>query len=329
MKISGEINSQMNFNASKFNGTGVLTVFDAQDTVDIVNLQGLAVVLPGGLIFNGNISITNGKFSTSFTVPKDISYGNNNGKVVIYFYNNQYDGLGYTKNIIVGGTDSLAVNNGIGPVIKIFFDDTTTTNPRLVNPNSTLIVKLNDSNGLNTTGTGIGHKLEGILNGNVNNPIDFTNYFTSNLNSNGKSGTINYQLSDLNPGNYSLKVIAWDVYDNSSSATTNFDVVNSGGLVIDDIYNYPDPFASTTTFTFQQNLAAAINVKIKIYTVAGRLIRELESNGITSKFVKINWDGRDQDGDLIANGTYLYKVIVHSVDGEYSQSALGKLAKVR
>jgi hypothetical protein len=328
-KVSGEIRKPDNSLWSSFNGTGILTMFDSQIIFDLVNLDNFPMVLPGGIIFRGNISVTNGKFSTSFTVPKDISYEDQNGKVTLYFYNSNLDGLGYTTNIIVGGTDTTVVNNNIGPVIRIFFDDTTTTNPRLVNPNSTLIVKLYDANGLNTTGTGIGHKLEGILNGDNNNPIDFTNYFTSDINSGGKSGTINYQFSGLNPGNYSLKVVAWDVFNNSSSATTNFDVVSSSGLVIDDVYNYPDPFASNTTFTFQQNIAAAINVKIKIYTVAGRLIREIESNGITSKFVKVDWDGRDQNGDLIANGTYLYKVIVHSVDGQYSQSALGKLAKVR
>jgi hypothetical protein len=328
-RISGEIRKPDNSLWSSFNGSAILTMYDAQRTFDLVNLLNFPILLQGGIIFNGNISVTNGKFSTSFRVPKDISYGNDTGKVVVYFYNNNNGGLGYTKNIIVGGTDSSAVINTVGPTIRIFFDDTTTTNPRLVNPNSTLIVKIYDANGLNTTGTGIGHKLEGILNGNANNPIDFTNYFTSDLNSGGKSGTINYQFSGLEPGNYSLKVIAWDVFNNSSNATANFDVVNSSGLVIDDVYNYPDPFASNTTFTFQQNLAAAINVKIKIYTVAGRLIREIESNGITSKFVKVDWDGRDQDGGLIANGTYLYKVIVHSVDGQYSQSALGKLAKVR
>jgi hypothetical protein len=328
-KVSGEIRKPDNSLWSGFNGTGILTMYDSQRIFDLVNLDNFPMVLPGGIIFRGDISVTNGKFSTSFTVPKDISYADQNGKVSLYFYNSNIDGFGYTTNIIVGGTDTTVVNNNKGPVIRIFFDDTTTTNPQLINPSSMLIVKLYDANGLNTTGTGIGHKLEGILNGDNNNPIDFTNYFTSDINSGGKSGTINYQFNGLNPGNYSLKVAAWDVFNNSSSATTNFDVISSSGLVIDDVYNYPDPFASNTTFTFQQNLAAAINVKIKIYTVAGRLIRVIESNGITGKFIKVDWDGRDQNGDLIANGTYLYKVIVHSVDGQYSQSALGKLAKVR
>jgi hypothetical protein len=327
-KVSGEIRKPDNSFWSDFNGDGILTMFDSKRTYDLVNLANYPIILPGGIIFRGSISVTNGKFSTSFTVPKDISYENQNGKVVLYFSNSNYDGLGYTTNIIVGGTDTTAKNNGHGPDIKIYFDDTTTTNPRLVNPSSTLIVKLLDSNGLNTTGTGIGHKLEGILNGDNNNPIDFTNYFTSDVNSGGKSGVISYKFNGLDPGNYSLKVVAWDVFNNSSSATVNFDVISSNGLVLEDIYNYPDPFASNTTFTFQQNLAAPINVKIKVYTVAGRLIREIERFGISNKFVKVDWDGRDQNGDLLANGTYLYKVIVHSVDGQYSQSALGKLAKI-
>jgi hypothetical protein len=327
-KVSGEIRKTDNSLWSDFNGNGILTMFDSQRSYDLVNLDNYSIILPGGIIFRGNISVTNGKFSTGFTVPKDISYENKNGKVVLYFYNSSLDGLGYTTNIIVGGTDTTAVNNKIGPDIKIYFDDTTTTNPKLVNPTSSLIVKLYDGNGLNTTGTGIGHKLQGILNGDNNNPIDFTNYFTSDVNSSGKSGVVNYKLSGLDPGTYSLKVTAWDVFNNSSNETITFDVINTNGLVISDVYNYPDPFASNTMFTFQQNLASPINVKIKVYTVAGRQIREIERYGITSKFVKVDWDGRDQNGDLIANGTYLYKVIVHSVDGKYNQSALGKLAKI-
>jgi len=59
------------------------------------------------------------------------------------------------------------------------------------------------------------------------------------------------------------------------------------------------------------------------------MIRQIEAKGIEEKFVKINWDGRDQDGDIIANGTYLYKIIVNSMDGKYNQSVLGKMAIIR
>ena len=71
------------------------------------------------------------------------------------------------------------------------------------------------------------------------------------------------------------------------------------------------------------------DVKIKIYTVSGRLIQELEKSNVIDKFVRVNWDGRDRDGNIIANGTYLYKIIVKNPGGEFTKSVLGKLAVIR
>ena len=70
-------------------------------------------------------------------------------------------------------------------------------------------------------------------------------------------------------------------------------------------------------------------MKIKIYTVAGRLIKVINSYGVYDKYVTIDWDGRDQDGSLIANGVYFYKVILKSTDDSFSQSVIGKLAVMR
>jgi flagellar hook assembly protein FlgD len=124
-------------------------------------------------------------------------------------------------------------------------------------------------------------------------------------------------------------VKAWDVFNNFSSAEANFSVVSDSELVIRDVYNYPDPFSSNTTFTFQQNLNKLLDVKIRVYTVAGRLIRQIKAMNVSDRFVRIPWDGRDQDGSPIANGTYLYKIIVRTVDGSYSKSVLGKMAVIR
>lgn len=70
-------------------------------------------------------------------------------------------------------------------------------------------------------------------------------------------------------------------------------------------------------------------MKIRIYTVAGRLIKQIEQNYVNDKFVKIYWDGRDQDGDVIANGTYFYKITVNTLDGAFTKSVLGKMAIIR
>jgi hypothetical protein len=295
----------------------------------MVEQPDITINLQGGIIFRGQVSVTNGKFNSNFIVPKDISYENQNGKVVFLFYDNNADGLGFTSNIVVGGTDTTAVNDKTGPKIDIYFDDVTFKNSYLVNTNSKLIIKLSDPTGLNTTGTGIGHNIEGVLNDDINNPIDFTTYFTGDLDAGGKSGQVNYQFNNLNEGNYKLQVKAWDVFNNFSIETTYFDVVSGNSLTVSDVYNYPNPFSGKTTFTFQQNLNKTFDVKIKIYTVAGRLIKVIDSYGVHDKYVTIEWDGKDQDGGLLANGVYFYKVILKSTDDSFSQSVIGKLAVVR
>jgi flagellar hook assembly protein FlgD len=72
-----------------------------------------------------------------------------------------------------------------------------------------------------------------------------------------------------------------------------------------------------------------MDLRIKIYTIAGRLIKEIERTNVTEKFVTVDWDGRDEDGDPLANGTYLYKIIVKTLDNSLNKSVLGKLAVIR
>jgi hypothetical protein len=314
-----------------FAGEGILSVYDSYRTVklDDVNFTP-GVRIQGGLIFRGLVSINNGRFAADFTVPKDIAYENRNGKIVLYFYNEFTDGVTFTENILVNGTDSSAVNDGKGPEVDIFFDTPEYRNSYLVNPNSEIIIKLRDETGLNTTGLGVGHRLEGILNDKINEPIDFSGHFTGDKDAGGRSGEVRYSFTDLQEGNYKILVKAWDVFNNFSSKTEYFTVVGSEDRDLREVYNYPNPFRENTVFTFQQNFKTSVNVKIKIYSIAGRLIREIERFGIspTETFVKVEWDGRDQDGDRVGNGTYLYKVIVNSMDGGHSRSALGKLAVV-
>jgi len=313
---------------SNFSGKAIISVFDANRSLYLKDMN-YTVSLPGGLLFRGMVTITNGKFEANFTVPKDISYQNRNGKVVAYAFNDTYDGVGYTDKIIVGGTDTTSTNDGNGPAIEIYFDDLAFESSYLVNSNFTLLAKLEDETGINTTGSGVGHNLEAIINDDEDNPIDLTTSFVGDLDAGGKSGLVNYKFSNFEEGDYKIKMEAWDVFNNLSSEETYFSVVNSDGLTIREVVNYPNPFSDNTTFTFQHNLTKALNVKVKVYTIAGRLIKMIEQYNLLDKFVRIPWDGRDEDGDQLANGTYLYKLIVESTDGEYNDTVLGKLAVIR
>lgn len=133
----------------------------------------------------------------------------------------------------------------------------------------------------------------------------------------------------LSKGEHNLKVFTKDVYGRIQSQP----VVNKYFRVTSDleilrIYNYPNPFANHTYFTFVLTHIPD-EMTIKIYTIAGRLIREIKLSSIdlTTNFNKVLWDGRDEDGDLLGNGVYLYKVIAKK--GERTQSIIQKLAIVR
>lgn len=329
--LTGSVRDGNNSVKSDFNGEGILSIYDSRRFVTYEDFgPGYSTVQQGGLIFKGRVSIKNGIFTASFIVPKDISYENKNGKIVFYFYNNESDGVAVTSNIIIGGTDSSVVNDGKGPEIEISFDDLQNTNGYLINPNSSLLVKLSDETGLNTTGSGIGHKLEAVLNNNEANTIDLSNYFSGDLDAEGNSGQVKYKFNNLGKGENKILVKAWDVFNNFSSQMEFFKVVENSGSTIDYVMNYPNPSRGATTFTFQHNIDKPIAVKIKVYSIAGRVIAEIEKNDIsTDRFVKIDWNGRDKDNNEIANGVYLYKIIVNSLDGSVSQNVIGKLAVVR
>jgi len=127
------------------------------------------------------------------------------------------------------------------------------------------------------------------------------------------AGKIFYPLKNVMEGGHEIHIKAWDNSNNSSSAETNFYVVLNDQLVIRDLLNYPNPFPTGTEFTFWINLDS--DVEIKIYTIAGRLIRVLKNLQAHSGFNHFYWDGLDQDQDLLANGVYLYKICANSLNG--------------
>ena len=116
-------------------------------------------------------------------------------------------------------------------------------------------------------------------------------------------------MEKVDAGEHELKLSAFDNMNNQAESQISFRISTTSELSIDQVVNYPNPFKTNTDFTFQTNREGA-QAKIKIYTVSGRLIQELESYYSTLGYNQIPWDGRDRDGDNLANGVYLYKIIL-------------------
>jgi len=157
----------------------------------------------------------------------------------------------------------------------------------------------------------------------VQNAIMSTSYDTNNR-------IIIYEFeTKLENGEHTLKIFGKNVYGKLESAPgyeKYFSVFNEMRIL--NTYNYPNPFTNQTFFTFSLTKIPD-QLKIKVFSVAGRLVKEINKNAseLRVDFNKIPWDGRDEDGDLLANGVYIYKIILRN-RGE-SITSTYKLAIVR
>jgi hypothetical protein len=178
------------------------------------------------------------------------------------------------------------------------------------------LAKLQDSNGINTV-SGIGHDISAVLDGDETNPIILNDYYEASLDD-YTNGVVSYPLRDLEPGPHTITLRAWDVYNNSSTADIEFLVFDEDkGLVIENVLNYPNPFVNYTEFWFNHNSSEPLDISVQIFTVSGKLVRTLNGQTSGGKSVStlskdIIWDGRDDFGDKLGKGVYIYKLKVKS-----------------
>ncbi|MCX6164596.1 MAG: C25 family cysteine peptidase, partial [Ignavibacteriae bacterium] len=312
---------------STYNGEITIKIFDVDKNVTFYDFGWpFYFRLDGGTIFKGKTKIINGKWTIKFIVPRDISYTTGNGKLLSYFTDRISEGSGYTDRFVLNGIDTTAVVDSTGPIINAFIDNRNFRSGDVVNQNTKIIADFFDVNGINLTGQ-IGHKLEAVINDDENSKIDLTPYYNSDTSY--QHGSLEYPMQNLADGKFKLKIRAWDTYNNLSESVLYYTVKSNSDLFVDKVYNYPNPFKDFTSFTFQHNLDSRVSVKIKIYTVSGRLIKEITRTNIADKNVILDWDGRDNDSDAIANGTYIYKITIKSDDGLFNKTSTGILAKLK
>ncbi|MBR9977356.1 MAG: type IX secretion system sortase PorU [Bacteroidetes bacterium] len=304
-----------------FSGTAEVSLFDAQRTLLVPEWGEYSYTMPGGLLYRGQARIEDGRFSLSFIVPKDISYENSPGRVAIYFDNLETDGAGYYLDLRLGGSDTTVVPDGDGPVIQLFLDDRTFQAGGKVGANPLLIADLFDVSGINTTGIGIGHDIEAWLDDGERG-IVLNDYFTGDLDS-YQNGTVAFRLRNLKEGPHTLRLRAWDVFNNSSAVETHFVVAEQ--LTLFDVRNYPNPVSGQTTFQFRHNVLEPVEVEIHLYASNGAMVRSMRSGPLDSHIIEIPWDGRDTDGNVPAQGVYLYRIICRTIDGAQGSEAVGRM----
>jgi len=320
MKITGNVLDENNNLLPTYNGELAVQIFDKTITRQTLNNDNLSPSMNfttlGETIFRGNASVKDGKFEFGFVVPRDIATNVGNGRISFYSKRGQIflDKTGYDNTIKVGGVNLNAAVDNTGPRVKLYMNDQTFVSGGITNESPIFLAFLEDENGMNTA-SGIGHDMVAILDGDENNPYKLNDYYETELD-NYTKGKLKFPFRNLAVGLHTVKFIAWDVYNNPVEAEIQFIVVGDETITIKNVLNYPNPFVNYTQFWFTHNKPfEPLEVQVQVITITGKIVwtknQTITTDGFLSR--EITWDGKDDFGDKIGKGVYVYKLTVKSL----------------
>ncbi|MCB9190762.1 MAG: type IX secretion system sortase PorU [Flavobacteriales bacterium] len=323
--VTGQMRNRNGQLMPDFQGVVYPTVFDKSTEVSTLgNDPGSSVRqfnVQKNLIYKGKASVSDGQFSFSFVVPRDIAYNYDFGRISYYAEGSETNANGFFEEFVIGGSSDNAVADETGPTIGLYMNDEGFAFGGTTDENPSLLAIVADSNGINTVGNGIGHDITAVLDDNTNTTINLNDYYQADLDS-YKSGKVVYPFTNLSEGTHNLRFKIWDVYNNSEEAYTEFVVAESAELALEHVLNYPNPFTTRTEFMFEHNQPCnSLDVQVQVFTVSGKLVKTINETVLSHGFRNepIAWDGLDDYGQKIGRGVYLYNLKVSTPDGQTAE----------
>lgn len=322
--VKGHINTYEGSKDTDFKGVVSCMVRDAEklivcrlnDTSDEGAITPFVYYDRTTTFFNGSDNVENGDFSFSFAVPKDIDYSNESGLINIFALNSQTGEAvnGCNGDFVVGGTGSLSTDS-IGPSVYCYLNSPSFVNGGNVNNTPYFVAEMSDKDGINAAGSGIGHDMLLVIDGdlsktyvlNSNFEYDFGSYTT---------GRTYYNIPELEPGKHTLKFRAWDIMNNSSTTELTFNVVRGLTPSIVSVDCSSNPATTSTTFIINHDrMGSNLNVEIYVYDIGGRPVWHHKESGVSpSGAYTVDWDLTGSDGGRLNTGVYIYRVKIGSDD---------------
>lgn len=303
-----------------FNGTVQILVKDAsirrrkvltdRNNIPLDTSFTVSYTLPGATVFSGPAQVTNGLFNAAFFVPKDITYGGSLAEIFVYFDNGIIDGSGVADSLpIAGGVPSEV--DSIGPTIEVSYNDRLLSGEIAGVPELAILkIILYDDHGINMTGA-MGHGIVVKIDDGNTYQADLTSQFSFDMGS-WQRGSVSFQLPELSEGEHAYSVKAWDNYNNSNTFSGTLKLFANDNFALSEVMNYPNPVRKTGHTEFQYRInRPAQSVAIKIFTLAGKKVRNVMFTGseyLFEGYHRIPYDLRDDDGDPLASGVYIYKI---------------------
>ena len=350
VKVKGHINNASGVVDTSFNGRVVINIFDKKLNKNTLNNDGgmtpvLSYKEEGSAIVKASGTAVNGVFTVEFYVPKDINYTVGEGRILGYADNKSIDVFN-NQPVQVGDINPNGINDNEPPKIKLYMNNTNFANGGITNQSPMLLACLNDDTGINSTGSGVGHDITVYLDGQIINTVVLNDFFSSGE-GNGcinpaladyQKGNVTYPFRNLAIGQHQLTFKVWDINNNSTTETLNFEVKDEADqhLIINRPLNWPNPFTNKTYVQFEHNCDDILDVNVQIYTITGKMVRTLTNVVVAEPFLQgfrtprqaIEWDGKDDFGDTVAKGTYIFKIFAKSQNQEKCKGSATAVEKM-
>ena len=289
-------------------------------------------------------SVQNGKFTSKLVLPTELMPRNQaTGTTAETMYDNfspsllnmyayctrdSSEAMGSSDRFIIYGYDAEEQSDTIGPTIHYLrMNSDQFASGDVVNESPLVIARVSDESGINYSSAGIGHAMTLTLDGKTTYS-DAIDYFTPYAVSSGSAGDLRYQLNDLAAGEHTLRLRAWDVYNNAGEATIAFTVVPGLKPEITDVYASVNPAREETNFYVRHNRPdALINFGIEVFDLMGRLVWKSQQSGVSSSNTSfpITWNLTDMGGRRVPRSIYVYRATI-STDGKQETTKSKKIA---
>lgn len=336
--IKGHIQERGKSLMAQFDGNLWVTIFDkptTQFTLDNDN-NGSTINFEeqNSVIYNGQVTVNDGRFTLVFVVPKDISYQVGLGKAIFYAHNNNTDATG-GWDFLLGSSLKLLSSDTIGPKVNAYLQDTTFISGTAVSENVDFVARIYDENGINATGSGIGRDMVLIIDEGTEQEQNLVvnQYFQYDVNSFTR-GTLVVPVSGLTPGRHTFRCKVWDIYNNFGTDNTDGIVTPGRTLTINNHGVYPNPITQQSKLWFSHTLPGEdLEIRWQIVSLTGQILTSgnvLMESSFSSPI--INLDGIfptttmeiNDKSTKVSSGIYFYKIFVSSTDG-LQTSVGGKL----
>lgn len=315
VKLGGVIQDQSGKIIERYNGDLDITVYD-KPTTFLTKPFGYDFSWQLNRIFKGVAGVKNGVFNFEFVVPIDISYEDGQGKISLYSTGDSVDGQGCYSNLYIGGTDAQAQADTKGPQVEIFLNDYDWKDGGKTGSDPILLARINDENGINTLGTGIGHEMIAYLGDEQSDAFILNDFYTAQKDS-YTFGTLRYPLKDIEKGEHEITLRVWDIANNATEVKTRFIVAGNAQEALSSVLNYPNPVKDFTRFQIEHNqVGNNLAITVRIYDAGGRRVKELSETffSIENTFDGLQWGGENEQGIPLSNGLYTYQVIISNED---------------